>query len=154
MRSNFSATLMPLFVFLSITSLSYGQQPSQPASPRPQVIYLEFAANNLSHDAIDLALSTSNFRETETLENADLVLHYDRNISSEGRKTNGNEIHISVNWDLSLVVVDRTGKQIWKASMPLAMPMNSGHTEDSWIDRLRLTSEYRITKQFLKETHN
>lgn len=132
----------------------WGQQQKSTNVSRTPVIYLDFAANNLSQDAIDLALSTSSFRITETRENADFVLRFDRQVSNLDRKQNGNQIDIGVSWDLHLDVTDREGKQIWRSSMPLAMPASTGHTEDAWVARLRKTSEYQITKQFLAQTHN
>ena len=149
MRSRYAVLVLVLFV----CSLC-GQLQKSPSGGHVPVIYLDYAANDLSHDAIDLALSTSSFRMTETREDADLVLRFDRQVSKLDRKTDGNQINIGVSWELHLDVSDRNGKGIWKSSMPLAMPLRTGHTEDAWIAFLRQTSEYQITKQFLKENHN
>ncbi len=124
---------------------------SHPTTPPRQKVYIEFAAKNLSEDAIHLALSTSKLSWADEREDADLIFHFDRNITKENRQIQGNEINISMSWQVTLSVINKNGKEVWKGNEPLdTTNTRSDSTEESYIAFLRRDAEYKLTKRFMK----
>jgi hypothetical protein len=142
-----------LCCLLLCSSIAIGQAPGIEQVQHARKAFIELDANDLSADAIHLALSTSRLGWTDDRGSADVILKFDRNVSDTKTTTEGTATNISVSWTYSLNVTLPDGTSVDHESASGNFVPRSDRTEEGWLKFLRTRPEYAITNEFLAKAN-
>jgi hypothetical protein len=153
MRTLASMKMTPkllLLCFLS-TVIGLGQTLSTDQARRVHKVFIETGANGMPFDAVHLALSSTRIGWTDDRGSADLILKFDREVAHSDRSEVGNQIQIGIHWTYTLVASLPDGSVLYRDSASENFAPRSDKSEAGWVNYLRSTPEYTLTKKLASQ---
>jgi hypothetical protein len=135
-----------LLCFLS-TTIGLTQSLSIDQARQVHKVFIESEVN----DAVHLALSSTRIGWTEDRGSADLILKFDRQVSSTDKSEQGDKIKIGIHWTYTLIASLPGGSVLYRDSAPEHFVARSDKSEAGWVNYLRMTPEYTLTKKLTSE---
>ena len=133
-------------------SASYAETGFNPADANPRrVVFIENRTDDRTLiDSAHLTLASSPLTWDSDRERADLIFRFDRSSSEGNRVVNGDTISISIRNTVTLEVLNKQHKVIWKGAADLDESITrKDRSEQSWLDYLHRHPAAKLIHEFL-----
>jgi hypothetical protein len=135
-----------LLYFLS-TTIGLAQSLSVDHARQVHRVFIESEVD----DAVHLALSSTTIGWTRDRGSADLVLKFDRAVSSTDTSAQGSATKTEIHWTYTLIASSPDGVILHQYSTPENLAVRSDKSEVGWLNYLRSTPEYTLTKKLTSQ---
>jgi hypothetical protein len=139
----------PKLLLIYLLSITAGLAQSLSVGQARQVhkVFVESEVN----DAVHLALSSTKIGWTDDRASADLILKFDRKVSSTETSEQETTLKTQIHWTYTLIASLPDGSFLYRDSAPEHFVLRTDKSEVGWVNYLRSTPEYELTKKLTSQ---